>query len=740
MANTVNVTTTNTFEEWRVKTNELGTALGDLDAINSNAQAGEDNLVATLNNLRTEATNNAGWIGDISILFDGYGNLVEAVNHSDSRLDTKDTEQGDITDLTHYATYSTLVGTLNSHDSRLDTAESNIGTVGDIDSALNSTNLVSAVNANKDFIDQISSASGISLTTTFGDVYDGTQTSVSGALNNDYARLNKINDLIGGTQSDGTTVDFAAADLYGTHTSLVSAINGIEDFVLTNSKWDGSNDKSLIWALNNHESRLDTEESNVDNLQGDVGTWSTYENLMTSKGWAEGNITDVIVDIRERQDNLTADFVNASGDTMTGNINFTSGGVQATGQYLNLGVGGTNTIRVNTSNRVGVGKAAHSSYKMDVSGTLNATNIRYAGEDLDDRYIQNSGGSAAEIDVAMTYSGTSTFTNDVTIGGKLVYDANGDSFDETIQDIAGNMFESNSESGGIWATYSDATGKISMGVSDDGHNHVVGNIDNFTENVQDIVGGMVSSNSESGISVTYQDADGTLDFNVSDPTITLSGDVTGSATMSNLGSINISTTVTANNVALGTDTTGNYVKKGTTSGNGISGSVDSEGGTFTVSSNATSANTANSIVFRNASGNFSAGLITGTCTHARYADLAENYQADADYEVGTVLSLGGDWEVTQSNTDMDRRIIGVVSAAPAYLMNSEQQGSHVTPVALTGRVPCKVTGDIKAGDMLVSNGDGTARAEEAPRLGSVIGKALSDSEGSNVIEVVVGKL
>ena len=102
MANIVNVTTTNTFEEWRVKTNELGTALGDLDAINSNAQAGEDNLVATLNNLRTEATNNAGWIGDISILFDGYGNLVEAVNHSDSRLDTKDTEQGDITDLTHY--------------------------------------------------------------------------------------------------------------------------------------------------------------------------------------------------------------------------------------------------------------------------------------------------------------------------------------------------------------------------------------------------------------------------------------------------------------------------------------------------------------------------------------------------------------------------------------------------------------------------------------------------------------
>jgi len=66
-----------------------------------------------------------------------------------------------------------------------------------------------------------------------------------------------------------------------------------------------------------------------------------------------------------------------------------------------------------------------------------------------------------------------------------------------------------------------------------------------TEQVQDIVGAMVSSNSESGISVTYQDGDGTLDFNVSDPTITLTGAVTGSATMTNLGNVSITTTATS---------------------------------------------------------------------------------------------------------------------------------------------------------------------------------------------------
>ena len=74
----------------------------------------------------------------------------------------------------------------------------------------------------------------------------------------------------------------------------------------------------------------------------------------------------------------------------------------------------------------------------------------------------------------------------------------------------------------------------------------------------------------------------------SDPTLTLAGDLSGSATFTNLGNATLTATIAANSVALGTDTTGNYVGAGSTSGNGISGSVSSEGGTFTVSSNATS--------------------------------------------------------------------------------------------------------------------------------------------------------
>jgi len=210
-------------------------------------------------------------------------------------------------------------------------------------------------------------------------------------------------------------------------------------------------------------------------------------------------------------------------------------------------------------------------------------------------------------------------------------------------------------------------------------------------------------------------------------------------TTGNAATATVASGVAANSVALGTDTTGNYVAAGATSGNGISGSVGSEGGTFTVTSNATSANTASTIVFRDGSGNFSAGTITGTATTAQYADLAEKYTADADIEPGTVVCFGGDAEVTTCNHDMDTKVAGIVSTNPAHLMNAELEGG--VAVALTGRVPCKVVGPVSKGDMMVSAGNGMARAEENPAMGSVIGKALGNNEdGEGIIEVVVGRL
>ena len=232
--------------------------------------------------------------------------------------------------------------------------------------------------------------------------------------------------------------------------------------------------------------------------------------------------------------------------------------------------------------------------------------------------------------------------------------------------------------------------------------------------------------------------------NTADPTITLAGDLSGSATLTNLGSATLTATIVANSVALGTDTTGNYVGAGATSGNGISGSVSSEGGTFTVSSNATNANTGSTIVFRDGSGNFSAGVITATTTAARYADLAERYTADADYEPGTVLVFGGEAEVTQTTSKYDRRIAGIVSTDPAFLMNESLEDG--VSVGLVGRLPCKVVGEVRKGDLMVSSdtaGHAEAwRDESNPPAGSVIGKALENKTGAgaDVIEVVVGRI
>lgn len=136
--------------------------------------------------------------------------------------------------------------------------------------------------------------------------------------------------------------------------------------------------------------------------------------------------------------------------------------------------------------------------------------------------------------------------------------------------------------------------------------------------------------------------------------------------------------------------------------------------------------------------------VYGQATSARYADLAECYEADANYEPGTVLSFGDVTEVTLSKVAADEKIAGVVSTKPAYLMNDGLDATFVAKVALQGRVPCKVHGPVRRGDMLVSSGiiPGAAVASASPRAGTVIGKAVESHTGDDVglIEVVVGRL
>jgi hypothetical protein len=134
--------------------------------------------------------------------------------------------------------------------------------------------------------------------------------------------------------------------------------------------------------------------------------------------------------------------------------------------------------------------------------------------------------------------------------------------------------------------------------------------------------------------------------------------------------------------------------------------------------------------------------VFATSTSAQYADVAERFSADSVYEPGTVVELGGVYEVTISNEDLSENVSGVISTRAAYLMNSGA-GNDAThpPIAMTGRVPVRITGKINKGDRLVSAGNGLARAAlpgEATAF-NVIGRALesSDSLTSQTVEAIV---
>ena len=121
--------------------------------------------------------------------------------------------------------------------------------------------------------------------------------------------------------------------------------------------------------------------------------------------------------------------------------------------------------------------------------------------------------------------------------------------------------------------------------------------------------------------------------------------------------------------------------------------------------------------------------------------MAEKYTADKEYEPGTVLVFGGESEVTECTVFCDSRLAGVVSTEPAHLMNDGIEG---VAIALKGRVPCKVEGPVKKGDILVTGpiaGTATAlRPDSAtPSAWCVVGKSLenSDEAGIRLVEVAV---
>jgi hypothetical protein len=207
------------------------------------------------------------------------------------------------------------------------------------------------------------------------------------------------------------------------------------------------------------------------------------------------------------------------------------------------------------------------------------------------------------------------------------------------------------------------------------------------------------------------------------------GNVTGTASNATaLDSKLPATAATANTVAV-RDASGNIAAVRFT---GIADRADQLLVGATYRSSATTA-TANTIAARDASGDIYASLFQGTATAARYADLAEKYLTDQEYDVGTVVVVGGEEEVTASTTG--QRAIGVVSANPAFMMNKDLEGG--TYIALKGRVPVKVIGAVKKGDRLTAGDNGCAVVTNECKDVFAIALESSDDAGVKLIEAVV---
>jgi hypothetical protein len=137
-----------------------------------------------------------------------------------------------------------------------------------------------------------------------------------------------------------------------------------------------------------------------------------------------------------------------------------------------------------------------------------------------------------------------------------------------------------------------------------------------------------------------------------------------------------------------------------------------------------------------------ATTFNGVSTTARYADLAERFEADAVYTPGTVVELGGLKEITRAVQELSDSVFGVISTRAAYLMNAGAGSDATHPaVAVNGRVPVRVIGRVNKGDRLVSAGNGLARAADRTEITAfnVIGRSLEDktTQDEGTIEAIV---
>jgi hypothetical protein len=281
-------------------------------------------------------------------------------------------------------------------------------------------------------------------------------------------------------------------------------------------------------------------------------------------------------------------------------------------------------------------------------------------------------------------------------------------------------------------------GNVTIGVGGTANVVVVDTSTIYTNTVSAISIAHSGTNAVGNIGSTAQYFNQTFTDRVNATTVSASGNVTG-GNITTGGLVSATSTITsAANITGGNLLTGGLI---TATGNITGGNLITSGTTGILSVNSithTGSNAAGNI----GSSSSYFNQVFATATTALYADVAERFAADEFLEPGTVVELGGPAEITRSLTELSENVFGVISTKAAYLMNggAGENDTH-PPVAMTGRVPVKVTGVVHKGDRLVSAGAGIARAAQPGEATSfnVIGRSLVDklTPESGTIEAIV---
>ena len=401
----------------------------------------------------------------------------------------------------------------------------------------------------------------------------------------------------------------------------------------------------------------------------------------------------------------TGGLIVATGNVTGGNL--TTGGALSVTGNANVGNLGTGGLIVATGNVTGGNLTTGGA--LSVTGNANVGNLGTAGLVV---ATGNVTGGNLVTGGALSVTGNATVGN-LSTAGLIVATGNvtGGNIN-TAGNVTASILVSNVATGTAPITVTSTTRVANLNVS-------YANVADFINTNLVTTGTFypVLANATSGN--VAESANANLSFNAATGALsatTFVGALTGAATTAGTVTSNAQPNITSVSTSF---TSLTFANAQTISGNNmiITTGANTNAGTIT--------------------GNWS--LSAGSKLQSTYADLAEYYEADVQYEPGTVLAFGGEKEVTLAE-DGTTRVAGVVSTNPAYAMNQCCKGFAVA-IALQGRVPTKVRGAIRKGDMMVSAGDGYARPWNNPQMGTVIGKALENFDGiEGVIEVAVGRL